>query len=575
MPTQESALASSLAHHPIDVCEATPSTADSWVRGLGQLFRRVALFSIDGTDVQLVALHGMGQPPHPVSLSLHEPTPLRTAVLAASPVIGAGGAPEAKSLLGALGLTPPRAYAVIPLVIERRIVALAYADRAEEPLSLAQLAALFEHVHQLLHPDEGPRRAGAHAARIARRRQHTPRTPAPRAPQRETAPAATRPLLESTPMTLAEYAPVPPRDATPEAVSVDETVVLHDVVVTPSGIASEPTLRARLWALGRGMLAATSLGVAAVALLALAPVDRGSARERLVTVPPESTVATIATLLEDEGVVRNAPAFRILARLRGLDRTLRAGSYHLSPAAWAWTVLGELHRGAIEQVSFTIPEGLTLADTAAILARAGLGTADDFVAAARDPRLLATYGIPAASAEGYLFPETYTIARGLSPRAIVELMLQQFFDRSAAVLHAHALSPDKRHRAVTLASIVEREAKRPGELGRIAGVFRNRLVRHMKLESCATVQYVLGTPKERLLLEDVRTESPYNTYLHVGLPPSPIASPGLAALQAALAPDKHDELFFFAKSDGSGEHVFSRTYAEHQERQRRLGHGAS
>jgi len=308
-------------------------------------------------------------------------------------------------------------------------------------------------------------------------------------------------------------------------------------------------------------------------LLSLAPPRPAAVGDELVRIAPESTVTSIAAELEERGIIRSALGFRLLARVGGLDRTLRAGSYHLSPAAWLWEVLAELHAGQLESTSFTIPEGLTLKEIAAVLEGAGLGKADAFRLAGRDVELLARFGIPATSVEGYLFPETYTVARGLPPKAILEVMLTQFFSRLETLPGAAALTPRERHRRLILASIVEREAKVKRELGRIAGVFENRLARHMKLESCATVQYVLGEPKERLLLSDVRTESPYNTYLNHGLPPGPIASPGLDAIGAALAPESHDFLFFFARPDGSGRHVFSRTYAEHKEAQRKLGRG--
>ncbi|HET6343991.1 MAG TPA: endolytic transglycosylase MltG, partial [Myxococcota bacterium] len=125
------------------------------------------------------------------------------------------------------------------------------------------------------------------------------------------------------------------------------------------------------------------------------------------------------------------------------------------------------------------------------------------------------------------------------------------------------LSPQELYDRVILASLVERETRDHREMPRVAGVFENRLSRGMRLESCASVQYLLGKPKERLQLEDVRIPSPYNTYLHPGLPPGPIASPGVAALSAALSPERHDYLFFFALEDGSHRHRFSRSFAEH------------
>ncbi len=151
-------------------------------------------------------------------------------------------------------------------------------------------------------------------------------------------------------------------------------------------------------------------------------------------------------------------------------------------------------------------------------------------------------------------------------------MVDQLLSRMRELPGAALLTNTELFERLTLASLVEREARDVDEQPRIAGVFKNRLERNMRLESCATVQYILGTPKARLTYEDVRRPSPYNTYLNTGLPPGPIANPGLNALRAALAPEAHDYLFFLAREDGSHKHVFSKTYAAHKEQQRHL-HG--
>jgi UPF0755 protein len=182
--------------------------------------------------------------------------------------------------------------------------------------------------------------------------------------------------------------------------------------------------------------------------------------------------------------------------------------------------------------------------------------------------VLSRYDLPGPTAEGFLFPNTYVFARGLAARDLVEVMIREFFGRVSALPGVARATRDELVRRVVLASIIEREARDKSELGRIAGVFENRITRNMKLESCATVQYVLGHRKDRLSLADVRRPSPYNTYLIHGLPPGAISSPGLDALKAAFAPEHHELLFFFAKEDGSHRHVFTRTYAEHLSAQR-------
>jgi len=211
----------------------------------------------------------------------------------------------------------------------------------------------------------------------------------------------------------------------------------------------------------------------------------------------------------------------------------------------------------------TVPEGLTLQETAEIMEASGLVSTKAFLEAAHDSEIINSYKIKATSVEGYLFPETYTFAEDLSAKEVVREMVSLFFERLDGLAERKLRSNDLME-YVTLASIIEREAKGPSEMKRIAGVFTNRLTRNMRLESCATVQYILGKPKERLMLSDLRKESPYNTYLKPGLPPGPISNPGLSALRAALTPEHHDFLFFLAKNDGSNEHVFTQTYAQHQ-----------
>jgi UPF0755 protein len=264
-------------------------------------------------------------------------------------------------------------------------------------------------------------------------------------------------------------------------------------------------------------------------------------------------------------LVRSASGFAWLARVSGAHHALRAGAYTLSSDAWAWEQLRAVTGGQLETVSVTIPEGLSLRETASLLEGHGVVRADDLIEAAHAPALLKKYDLPTPTAEGWLFPDTYVFAKGISAREVADAMVRQFFLR---VRELPAVSRDELARKVILGSIIEREARDPEELKRIAGVFHNRLERNMRLESCATVQYVLGVRKDRLTLADVRQPSPYNTYLNGGLPPGPIASPSLEALRAAFFPEPHELLFFFARDDGSHRHVFSRTYDEHLSAQR-------
>ena len=212
-----------------------------------------------------------------------------------------------------------------------------------------------------------------------------------------------------------------------------------------------------------------------------------------------------------------------------------------------------------------MPEGLTLRQIARLVEQAGLGTAESFDRAARDPELLARYAVPAQSAEGFLFPETYKFTRkpGNDARQVVEAMLRQFAKKAQEAWPKGPPQGRELFEAVTLASIVEKETGRPEERPRVAGVFVNRLARKMLLQTDPTIIYGLGERFDgnirRTHLDDPR--NPYNTYQHPGLPPGPICNPGLESLKAVAASEKHDFLYFVSKNDGS--HQFSRTLDEH------------
>jgi UPF0755 protein len=293
----------------------------------------------------------------------------------------------------------------------------------------------------------------------------------------------------------------------------------------------------------------------------------------LLNAPPEDTPATplfsvrqgqsvgsVALDLERGGHIRSAAFFVSLVRLSGTAREMKAGEYALRKGMKATDVVRALARGTVAMERFTVPEGLHLLQVADILESGGIVPSGEFMAACSDPRLLQKYGIPFPSAEGFLFPDTYVVAKGLGASRIAEVMIRRFFDVLAEV-HFPAGDREALRRVVIIASLVEREAKLDDERALVAAVFYNRLGLGKRLESCATVQYVLRKPKERLLFSDLKVNSPYNTYLHAGLPPGPIASPGKKSLLAAIHPAPVGYLFFVSKENGS--HHFSSTYEEH------------
>jgi UPF0755 protein len=302
------------------------------------------------------------------------------------------------------------------------------------------------------------------------------------------------------------------------------------------------------------------------ALAACAPPPAADAPVERITVPRGATFAAITDTLVARGLVESPRWFRFVARIRGLDRQARSGIYDIPHGARAMDILAVLRTGRSVAERFTVPEGLTLAEVAALAEDRLSIPADSLLAAAHDPALLAEFGVDAPSFEGFLRPETYFIPLTAGGRDLVREMAAAFRDHWDPVWDARAaeLGLD-RTGFVTLASIVEGEARLAGERPLVAAVYLNRLRIGMPLQADPTVQYAIqratGERKPRLLLKDYEFESPYNTYLIPGLPPGPVGLPGRSALDAVAHPADVPYLFFVA--DDTGGHVFSRTYAEH------------
>jgi len=266
-------------------------------------------------------------------------------------------------------------------------------------------------------------------------------------------------------------------------------------------------------------------------------------------------------------VIRAPSLFRLYAKVRGGDRNIKAGTYLLRRGSSWESVLTALREGKGLAYTITIPEGYTLAQIVPLVARVLQVPADSVIAAARDTAHIRRLGIPTPTLEGYLFPDTYIFLPGTPARAAVTAMVRRFEQvwRAEWTSRLDTIGMT-RHEVVTLASIVEREAKRPDERAVIAGVYRNRLQGGMRLEADPTVQYARGIHTNRVLFKDLDVDSPYNTYRHTGLPPGPIASPGAASLRAALYPANVPYKFFVAYPDGR--HVFTENFAQHTEARR-------
>lgn len=307
------------------------------------------------------------------------------------------------------------------------------------------------------------------------------------------------------------------------------------------------------------VLALGALGAAAY--LALQPASR-SAEPIVVEIPRGTTLRGVAAQLEQAGVIRSARAFALLARLQRRGDALRAGEYALAPSLAPQEVLERLATGAVMTHRLVLPEGLRMEEIAARIEAARLGAAAEFLAVAKDPASAAAFGVEGETLEGYLFPETYELARGVPAGDVARMMVEHFravWRSIEPAAHARGLSMRE---VVVLASLIEKETGAAEERPLIAAVFLNRLARGMRLETDPAVIYGIAEfdgNLRRVHLED--PSNPYNTYLHAGLPPGPIANPGAASLRAVVEPAAADYLFFVARKDGT--HEFSRTYREH------------
>lgn len=316
-------------------------------------------------------------------------------------------------------------------------------------------------------------------------------------------------------------------------------------------------------------LAILVAGAAGYFLALMTPVEGKNPRTVTVNILPGETLADISTDLQGLGLIRSAPAFEILVRVRGKARDLKAGPYRIGTDAWVWEIVDKMVQGDFQDTTITVPEGLWTAEVVERVAPVVKGGADSLRAVLSDTLFIRGLEIPSDSAEGYLFPDTYRLILPTPAPTLVRQMVRTFFQVWRQDLEDRAAeSGMSLHEVVTLASIVEAEAQVPDEQPRIAAVYLNRLKRGLPLQADPTVVYALGERRSRTLYDDLKVASPYNTYLHPGLPPGPIGNPGRGALRSVLWPmEKCEDLYFVARGDGT--HLFSPDYAGHL-RNRRL-----
>ncbi len=294
-------------------------------------------------------------------------------------------------------------------------------------------------------------------------------------------------------------------------------------------------------------------------------VPYGPRAETFVDIPAGTGTVGMAARLKAGGVIRSAPAFEAMRKLRG--GTLHAGEYRFDHPVRLGEVYARIARGDVYTRTLVIPEGYNIFDIAAAVQAAGLGSAQAFLAAEQgDTGLIADLSPRAASLEGFLFPDTYRFSRHATPEMMVAAMVRRFRQVAGQIGLADGtdLAGADVARTVTMASLIEKEVAVDAERGLVGGVFVNRLAQGMPLATDPTVIYAAllnGRWRGTIYRSDLQFDSPYNTYLHAGLPPGPIANPGVASLKAAMHPARTDYLYFVA--DAQGHSRFSRDLKEH------------
>ncbi len=310
-------------------------------------------------------------------------------------------------------------------------------------------------------------------------------------------------------------------------------------------------------------LVLTAVLVSTVLYVSLSLLIRPSRADTVdVIVPRGASFSRAVTLFREARAFPSEFPFRLLGRISGVDLALKPGAYRILPGARPLEVFRMIQRGEILTTTLTVPEGYSLAEIAGVMEKAGLGTAAEFLALARDPELLESAGIDAPSLEGFLFPDTYIFPTIYTARDAIRAMTARFREVMSGVL-------DERFQAsgltlvevVTLASIVEKEAREEFERPLIASVYLNRLRKKMRLEADPTILYGVRPLGEPIRRSEIRNQTPYNTYVIRGLPPGPIANPGRASIEAVLNPAETGFLYFVANDNGT--HRFSETLEEH------------
>ncbi len=286
----------------------------------------------------------------------------------------------------------------------------------------------------------------------------------------------------------------------------------------------------------------------------------------VIVVKPGMGANGIGNLLYEQGAIKSVFLFQMISKMQGMESSLQAGEYVINKNMTMQQIVAMLSKGETIYQQITIPEGYTTEQIAKLLQEKQLGNAAIFKKISQHfvpySYMVNTNPNVVYKAEGYMFPNTYRISKGATEEQILSMMTSQFDKQFTENMRARANEMKLSIKdVIILASLVEKEAQLPADRPIIAGVFLNRLKLDMPLQSCATIQYILGYPKAELSIQDTEISSPYNTYQHMGLPPGPIANPGIEAIKAVLYPEKTAYIYFVA--DKQGAHHFSKTYDEH------------
>ncbi|NKB82289.1 MAG: endolytic transglycosylase MltG [Nitrospirales bacterium] len=285
---------------------------------------------------------------------------------------------------------------------------------------------------------------------------------------------------------------------------------------------------------------------------------------QIVDIPRGTSLSHVAGLLHNSHLIRDKEAFVWMGRLSGAERKIISGEYALDTEMDASAILSKIVNGTVVQHAVTIPEGYSLIQVAGLLEEKRLINRQAFLHTARDQAFIQSLGLHVSSLEGYLFPDTYYFARPVNPKTVIQSFIRRLQETLTADLKHRAKDMGMPiHAVLTLASIIEKETANSDERNLISGVFHNRLRQNIPLQSDPTVVYALRAFDGNITKQDLRVNSPYNTYRVLGLPPGPIANPGKAAIEAALYPATTDFLYFVSRNNGS--HKFSATLDEHNQ----------